>query len=89
MPYFIWDIGMILVNAMQDLWEIHALLGSQLEDRQDTTGISSGTDNYIKTKKTDMKDEIQLSGKDTYIYLHALAPTIISRDANFNSFAWT
>lgn len=88
MPYFVWDIGMIPVNTMQDLWEIHALLGSQLEDRQNTTGISNGADNYTrvgkKKKKDDMKDEIQLSGKDTYIYIHVPALTIISRDANFN-----
>ena len=35
-------------------------------------------------KKPDMKDEIQFLGKDTYSYLRAPAPTIISRDENFN-----
>lgn len=56
---------MILVDAIQDLWEIRALLGSQLEDRQNTTGISNDTDNYTRAKKPHIKDEIQLSGKDT------------------------
>lgn len=40
MPHFIRDIGIILVEVIQ---EIHALLGLQLEDRQNTTGISNGT----------------------------------------------
>ena len=35
-------------------------------------------------EKPDMKGEIQLSGKDTYIYLLAPAPTVINRDENFN-----
>lgn len=78
MPYFVWDIGMILVNTMQDLWEIHALLGSQLEDRQNTTGISSGADNYIrvgkKKKKTTWRMRFSSQVKiPTFIYMSQLS----------------
>lgn len=71
---------MILVEAMQNLWEIHVLLGWQLKDRESHTAQTT----TLEQKTPDMKDKIKLSHKDTHIHFHAPALTIIIKDENFN-----
>jgi len=49
-------------------------LPSELEDRQNNTGISNGTDNHVRGEKTDMKMRSSCRIKiPTFIYmLHLL-----------------
>lgn len=62
------------------IFERFTLLDWQLKDRESHMAQTT----TLVQKTPDMKDKIQLSHKDTNIYLYNLAPTIIIRDENFN-----